>query len=318
MRRELVAMKITGISIVLALCLTAAPAWADSAVLVGVLEKQQCLSYEVCRNSKDSDCEEKLPRVVREIFGKAEDGWVNAWRLREGHEEDPLSWTVAYNGRNLGTVKSVGQAASAAGQKVARAYELFDVAPGQKLPEIANDGKHFGGQCVEPRFRPLVLVSQPNFDDPDRWEPFKPDGSERKLLAPSMRDIVERETSCVPDTVVVDAPYDFSPDELVLHDSYRDRSGRVIVSVEVVPKVKRCDFDGEYIWTDYWFFVDGRQARYLGNEMSFLDAGDYDGDGRSEVLFWRGNAAWWGAQDGYVMFYDDFRKSIEDLWKYEN
>jgi hypothetical protein len=46
--------------------------------------------------------------------------------------------------------------------------------------------------------------------------------------------------------------------------------------------------------------------------MDLLDAGDYDGDGRSEVLFWSSGED----VDGYVLMYDGFTKSAEFKWSY--
>lgn len=49
------------------------------------------------------------------------------------------------------------------------------------------------------------------------------------------------------------------------------------------------------------------------NSFAFLvDAGDYDGDGKSEILFWfeRYN------RDGYVLFYDKCSKFDEFTWPY--
>jgi len=43
-----------------------------------------------------------------------------------------------------------------------------------------------------------------------------------------------------------------------------------------------------------------------------LDVGDYDKDGKSEVLFWSSGYN----EDGYVLYYDDFRKKVPFKWHY--
>lgn len=54
-----------------------------------------------------------------------------------------------------------------------------------------------------------------------------------------------------------------------------------------------------------WFYARGAQAIHVGSSMKLLDAGDYDGDGRSEVLFWieRYN------NDGYALYWNDSDRS---------
>ena len=46
--------------------------------------------------------------------------------------------------------------------------------------------------------------------------------------------------------------------------------------------------------------------------MELIDAGDYDNDGKSELLFWYSGYN----RDGYILIYDDFRKSAEYIWGY--
>ncbi len=46
--------------------------------------------------------------------------------------------------------------------------------------------------------------------------------------------------------------------------------------------------------------------------LYLIDAGDYDGDGKSEVLFFVSGYN----QDGYVMFYNSFQKSVIYTWHY--
>jgi hypothetical protein len=45
-------------------------------------------------------------------------------------------------------------------------------------------------------------------------------------------------------------------------------------------------------------------ARFLGAGMWLVDAGDYDNDGKSEVLFSIDQYN----RGGYILFYDDFKK----------
>jgi len=63
-----------------------------------------------------------------------------------------------------------------------------------------------------------------------------------------------------------------------------------------------------------WFFLstDG-QARRIGSFMSLLDAGDYDNDGRSELIFIVNQPE---DTDGFVLFDADLHKQANLIWSY--
>jgi hypothetical protein len=55
-----------------------------------------------------------------------------------------------------------------------------------------------------------------------------------------------------------------------------------------------------------WYVVEpGGTVRFLDSGMWLVDAGDYDNDGKSELVFAVSGYDW----DGYELFYDDLRKS---------
>lgn len=48
------------------------------------------------------------------------------------------------------------------------------------------------------------------------------------------------------------------------------------------------------------------------SKITLIDAGDYDSNGKSEVIFWTSRYD----GDGYVMFYNDFTSMIDFTWCY--
>lgn len=64
---------------------------------------------------------------------------------------------------------------------------------------------------------------------------------------------------------------------------------------------------------EQWFAVNPeRQVSFLGAAMMLVDAGDYDNDGESELLF----AITDYNRGGYKLFYDKFTKSVEFKFNY--
>lgn len=54
------------------------------------------------------------------------------------------------------------------------------------------------------------------------------------------------------------------------------------------------------------------QLFFLRDELFYLDHGDFDNDGKDEFLFWTSRFN----HDGYVLYYDDFRKVVRYIWGY--
>lgn len=63
-----------------------------------------------------------------------------------------------------------------------------------------------------------------------------------------------------------------------------------------------------------WFFVsENGTVKRIGSFMSLLDAGDYDNDGTSEVVFLLSQGE---NTDGFVLFDGSFEKKTSLLWHY--
>jgi hypothetical protein len=103
--------------------------------------------------------------------------------------------------------------------------------------------------------------------------------------------------------------------DLWVTSAHGSNQGSFLVETEI--KRGACD---EYIddrddpFADQWFFVSKDLTfRRPGGFLELLDAGDYDGDRKSEVIFFLTQPE---ETDGYVLFYDDFQKQVENTWTY--
>ena len=68
----------------------------------------------------------------------------------------------------------------------------------------------------------------------------------------------------------------------------------------------RCDGPLGEAFVAQWFVIDpGKEIKFLGKGMRLVDAGDYDNDGKSEVVF----SIEGYDRGGYRIFYDDFKRN---------
>jgi hypothetical protein len=51
--------------------------------------------------------------------------------------------------------------------------KTFEVPPKQDIPIIKDTSHSFSGWCDEPELRPLILLSQQNYEDPEKWNKEK-------------------------------------------------------------------------------------------------------------------------------------------------
>lgn len=267
-------------------------------VLLGVLEEPQC--------------QEHPARAVRPLFLRTTDGWIplSSEKASERAQLDGIGWTIAFDGRSLGSVSSVDPGFTTHHAWTFPRDRLLTVAAGGAPPSIANPDARFAGWCSAPKRRPLVLVSRPNFRDPEGWKPFEPAPALRASLFEVLKAQAGAASSCPPDA---DKPMvlPYEAKDLVFAKSYEDGAGRKLVALGLDPRRNSCDGPSESAWATHWFLLHAG-AHYLGADLSLVDAGDYDADGQSEVLFWYSGYN----EDGYTLFYDAFRKSVKFHWKY--
>jgi len=154
----------------------------------------------------------------------------------------------------------------------------------------------------------LVLVNGPNFRDPDLWKPFTPSDTILRTLFAPLRRAADSVYFCPtdPEKPVL---FEYTWRDLRIIAGYRNRAGRSLIAVELDPRAWTCDAMRDSDWDVHWFLLED-QPLLLGVSLELLDAGDYDADGKSEVLFWHAN----DEDEGYTLFTADFRKRIDRWW----
>jgi hypothetical protein len=246
-------------------------------------------------------------RIIRPAFERTPSGWQQANGLTLPAR---MKWTIAFGGENVGQVESQ----ATAGWDFT-AYQRI-LTPASAVPTVGSPSEYFAGILYNPgtKFhRPLVAVSKPYYQDPDGWKRAKlPDA-----VGASVRKAFRREYPHVDrckDEQIAEKDWKFPDSALALDVAYasKNRAFLVVAALEA----GNCGFinDPDDPNSDPWFFVSPDGAvRRIGSFMSLLDAGDYDNDGQSEVVFFLSQPE---NTDGFVLYDASFLKPVILSWHY--
>ncbi len=232
----------------------------------------------------------------------------NAWVREE--VEKPFHWKVCFNGRQFGTFET-----ELRDGKMASELGVHRPRPGQETPSVGVPSLEFGGWHEKPIHRPLVLTTTGSCADPDRWHREAPPNTVVARAAPMLRKATTGIFRC--NAAGESIPYDYRDDKIVVGKSYVSTHGDRVVTLSVNRDVlKPCPFemiDFEQPWKRHTFAVRrGGEVVYLGSQMALVEAGDFDGDGKSELVF----KYELYNHDGYTLFFDAFRRSASYGWIY--
>ncbi|MGH9733161.1 MAG: hypothetical protein ACRD8A_01055 [Candidatus Acidiferrales bacterium] len=249
-------------------------------------------------------------RAVRAIFEKVGNEWkpfpndcrsVNCLATVTGSYPAHVTWTIAFNGRNVGRVET----------RVPKSFKFYssigldNVVSTNSVPTIGKRSMEYGGFLSTPVYRPLVAVSQPNFLDPQEWKTTALPPEAAISLRYEFRKRFPKVSNCKnPDEDSL-RPWPYSDADIRFGKTYRSNDNEILSSVLL--DSWRCDgpSDDGSAFDLQWYLVNPRgEIRFIGSGMRLLDAGDYDAEGRSELVFVVDGYD----LGGYELFYDDFRK----------
>jgi hypothetical protein len=256
-------------------------------------------------------------RLIRPAFEKVGSEWRAVTPSAVPHH---MTWAVAYHGRNLGQVESETSQESASREGQNRKFLTFIQAiltPAAAVPSVGPPSEDFSGLLDggPGKFRrALVVVSRPNVRDPDGWHHLKqlPQYVAAEILMQFRYDF-PRADRCK-DEEVVEHDWEFPDSSLRLPIAYASNKNAFLVEISL--DAGDCGYvdDPNDPQSNPWYFVsaDG-VARRIGSFMEFLDAGDYDNDGGSEVIFFLSQGE---NTDGFVLFGDHLQKKATLIWHY--
>jgi hypothetical protein len=247
-------------------------------------------------------------RSLRALFYKSGTDWksfpsdcISEECLRKLAADFPreTTWTIAFDGRNLGQVKSrippEIETYSRAGQQ-----QILGTGLKRPVPTIGQRTQEFAGFMDDPVYRPLVAISQPNFKDPDIWKPVTLDAATVAVVRHEFRNKYPKITDCE-----VEELRDYRDVDIKILNAYGSHAGWRLISTSI----KGCDIDdlrGDGLSLE-WFALDPTGvAHYLNGNMRLVDAGDYDNSGHSQLLFMIDDYN----RGGYRLYYDNFQKEV--------
>jgi len=259
-------------------------------------------------------------RVVRIAFEKTAKGWVTVPSASTSVPQT-MRWTVAFDGRCLGRIQTADSKLPSGeidreSDYNARIQEI--VTDADKVPVVGNPAARFAplGETdgTNKARRPLVVVSKPNFTDPDGWKRIaSPPGKVPILLRDSFRRDFPHVVRCE-DEKIVKRNWQFPDSALSFPVAYASGKGAFLIETDL--DAGDCGYidDPNDPLSNPWFFVDADgKVNRIGSFLYLLDAGDYDSDGRSEVIFGLNQPE---DTDGFILYDADLNKRAELTWAY--
>ena len=213
------------------------------------------------------------------------------------------SWTVVSDGKALGSLSSH---AWPGGYTHDIDVGIQAISDGARIPRMGARADEYAALDTGPLRRPLVLVARPSYKDVDQWtrkqKTSVPGAVIDSLNSEELRDPYGEQW----------APKRASSANVEMVSEYVSKNARRILTVRYRSEALKSDPEGSSPWkcANFTFLaVAGKPLRFLGPGMTLIDAGDYDGDGESEILFRNKGTDGDGNEYGYTLFYGHLEKT---------
>jgi len=255
-------------------------------------------------------------RLIRPAFEKTKTGWR---KVNPASIPAQINWIVAFDGRSLGPVASkaipIGSKPKEGSSRYLTSVQAI-VTPAADTPSVGAPSEKYSPLAAGPTKgrRPLVVVSKPYTSDPDGWKRLsQPPDAVADLLRKAFRNEFPHAYRCKEEEIV-QHNWKFPDSSLSFPTTYASNKGSFLVESSL--NAGDCGYvdDPNDPGSSPWFFVTAdSSARRIGSFMSLLDAGDYDNDGKSEVIFILEQPE---DTEGFVLFDADLHKDASLLWTY--
>jgi hypothetical protein len=256
---------------------------------------------------------------IRVAFVRDRGGWSPARELRLSSgggvartgrapvepSPGPRRWIVVARGESIGVVTSGGPAAPEGPRR--NALALLDTVPARLLGPRDGAFAGWNGLPVRP---PRVATDRRPGGNPDDWRAPDSLPAATDRMGAMIRASVADLGPCDEPRGMPRAELSFGAGDLVVRQVLVARDGSSLIGVEFASD-RVCE--GGAPAGRFWFAEPARDSlRFLGASMTWIDTGDYDGDGRSEAAFWYDRHR----ENGYMLVWDGGRRSASFGWTY--
>jgi len=278
--------------------------------LAGGRSTAQNIVLGILEESKGHYSGEPNYRDVRVVFQKRGETWqpfqsdcADQACLKTVASTYPgeVKWTIAFDGKNLGQVVS----------HVPSAFKFYSdvgqqaIISTDEIPTVGTRSAEFGGYTEASVYRPLVADSQAFFADPDRWKPSVPSNKVTTLLQRAFRKKFPKLCRISQNNQSKLEGLSYRDVDVKTVKAYASRSGSIVARLHV-EAVDCQDTEAGFDIDDPWFLIDEKgTTTYLDSGIWLVDAGDYDDDGKSELIFSINRED----EGGYEIWYDNFKKN---------
>ncbi len=212
------------------------------------------------------------------------------------HYPKDIDWTLGFDGKKIGQFQTHRPSQWPYYSDVGLTY------PDTKMhiPTISKGAKNFCYWSQAGAYRPLVASSGSYVDDPDDWKLVVSTRRPTGKLISAFRKAAGTAAQQFPDG------------QISVKRCYRSREGDQLIGLGV-PNSRPLgeDFDSDQCDVR-WFHLHGNEVNFLGNSLELVDAGDYDHDGHSEIVFHKPGYNY----DAYILTYQQLHKQLEFGWSY--
>jgi hypothetical protein len=300
---------------VLLLLAVAAPSVARAEFTLGVLEEQYESTYQG----------EQRQTSLRLGFSRRATGWEPAcaskpsppWSGACQYTPTKQAWTVLSNGSVVGEVHTEGWLSNARYKDAG----LLRVAE-TDVPRVGNRTDRFAGWPGGEVHRPLVAVAG-TARAYRTWTRVEGTARDRERMFPHFRKVVPYLEYCKtkPDGEPTMHRTPVRPTHVEVVGAIQLAEGSRLSGLRIKPALYVDCGDIPESGSVVWFVEQKGHVRTLQPDVKAknwaltlepIEVGDFDGDGKTEALFWFSGYN----EDGYVLFFEDFRKSARFTWGY--
>ncbi|MDG0816489.1 hypothetical protein [Bdellovibrio svalbardensis] len=270
-------------------------ALAENSAKIGILE------YSKTPASPGE--ESKEIRTVRAVFYKKNGKWTT-----DNQAFKKTTWTVTFDGKNIGEVTTDNDDKTAT--SISRIGLQKITSPVDKTPSIGKLSDEFSTWTDQRVYLPLVLTTGKFNNDPEKWKPAKL----TKELEVDVRKQFRKNFPDVKNCEDPSSPYKdwkYTDKDLKIVKAYKNTNDLKVVGLDLGPY--NCDGPPEVAYSRAWYLIKRNgNIEYLDSGMTLVDAGDYDNDGNSELIFQVSRYN----RGGYIMYTDNLTNHTDFLFSY--